>query len=294
MEPQQTNQPHGQPINSDPTQAPFVPQPLGPDSPKSWMNKKVWLIVGGIVALLLLLGVGYWVLGSGAKQSYKEDAAAYEQAIKEVRDGMNTELDENDISIYEAAAPPVFEEYGIKMQEVIANAPKQPKVYGFIPAGGSATKKEVDNLTTAATNYANELRRIYALFVYYSAMAEDFKPIRDLGTITVFSPDKIKAAPGLMATFMEEFKALTPPAELESFKADMVAQGEVMLTKFTELADGFDSRSVAQNDALITVLSDLADAFSETFQKSSSDTTNEAIDNVNTYYDELDKLLQAS
>lgn len=288
MEPQQ---PLGQPVNPNPGDQQFVPQPLGTEPTKPKMGKKLWVIIAGVVGLLLVLGVAYWFMAKDAASGYKEEAAAYKQAIKEVRDGMNTKLDEADISIYSAEAPPVFEEYGKKLQDVIANAPKQPKVYLFIPVGDSATKKEVEALTAAATNYANELRRIFALFSYYTTMANDFKPIRDLGSFTVNNPAEIKAVPGLWATFMEKFKALRPPAGLESFKQDLIVQGDVMQTKFTELADGFDSRTKEQNDQLASELSDLADTFSETFQKSSSETSNDAIDKVNTNYDELDKLL---
>ncbi|MGH7157530.1 MAG: hypothetical protein ACREGD_00415 [Candidatus Saccharimonadales bacterium] len=288
MEPQQ---PLGQPINPNPGDPHFVPQPLGSPPQKPRTAKKLWILLGGAIGILLVLGVAYWAMSKSATEAYGKDVAAYKQQIKDVRDGMNAALDEQDISIREPEAPPVFEEYGIKLQGVIAAAPQPPKVLLVIPAGDDATKNEAKALTTAATNYANELRRIYDLFEFYTTTAEDFKPIKDLGTFTVFNPQEIKAVPGLWATFMEKFKALPPPGGLEPFKADLVAQGEILQTKFTELADGYDSRTTGQNDDLITELSKLADAFNEAFQKNAATTTNEAIDKVNQYYDELDALI---
>lgn len=287
----ESQQPLGQPVNPNPTDPQFVPQPLGSGAPKPKMNKKLWWIVGGVAALLLVLGVGYWQGAKGTEAAYREDVAAYEQRIKEVRDGMNTVLDDQNILIRSPEAPPVFEEYGKKLQEVIASRPKQPKVLLVVPVGGP-TKNEADALTTAAANYAGELCRIYELFIFYDAMADAFKPIHDIGTFTVFNAAEIKSMPGLWTTFLEKFRALTPPAGLESFKDDMTAQAETLLAKFTELANGFDGRTIGQNDDLITGLSDLADTFSKTFQQNSTETSNQAIDNVNRYYDELDSQLK--
>jgi len=287
MEPRQ---PQMQPINPNPSDPQFVPQPVGPEPTKPKMGKKLWILVAGVVGILLILGGLFWFLSKNAKADYSKAVVAYEQQIKEVRDSMNSKLDDNDISIYSVEAPPVFEEYGKKMQDIIASAPKPPKVFIFIPAGSANPK--VAELTAAANNYASELRHIYQQFTYYTTMANDFKPIKDLGTFTVFNPDEIKAVPGLWTTFMEKFKALEPLPGLEAFKADLISQGEVMQTKFTELADGFDGRTIGENDDLITVLSDLADAFNQTFVDSATELQNEAIDKVNTYYDELDKLLQ--
>lgn len=279
-----------QPSNPNPSDPKFVPQPVGSAPTKPNISKKLWLLIAGIAGLLLILGGLFWFLSKNAKDDYSKAVVVYEQQIKEVRDGMNSKLDDSDISIYSVEAPPVFEEFGKKMQDVTAKAPKSPKVFIFFPAGSANPK--VAELTAAASNYANELRLIYQQFTYYNTMANDFKPIKDLGTFTVFNPDEIKAVPGLWATFMEKFKALAAPAELESFKAGLIAKGEIMQTKFTELADGFDSRTIGENDELITVLSDLADTFNQTFVDSATKTQSDAIDKVNTYYDELDKLLQ--
>lgn len=248
------------------------------------------MIIAGVIGLVLLLGGLYWFLAKNAKADYAEAAVVYEQQIKQVRDDMNTKLDSEEISIYSPEAPPVFEEYGKKMHDVIANAPKPPRVLGMIPAGGA--NPEVTALTTAATNYANELRHINESFEYYTAVANAFKPIRNLGMFTVLDAEIITGLPAMWETFLAEFKTLEPPAELEAFKAEMILQAETLQTKFKELADGFSQRSIDQNDALAAALDEPTDTFRDTFAQSSSDTSNEAIDKVNQYYDELDAQLQ--
>jgi len=277
----------GQPINPAPGDSQYVPQPLG-NTPKP--GKKLWLIIAGALGLLLILGGLYWVLAKNAKSDYDKAAVSYKQQIKEVRDGMNTKLDDGNISVYDPEAPPIFEEYGKKMQDIISAAPKSPTVLGFIPAGKA--DPEVTALTSAAVNYASELRHINQLFEFYTGIANDFKPIKDLGRFTVLDTAEIKALPGLWETFLTKLNAVEPPIGLESLKADLILQGEALLTKFKELADGFDQRNVGQNDELVKGLEEPVQAFNKTFVRSSGENTKAAIDKVNQFYDDLDKLLQ--
>ncbi len=279
-------QPLGQPITSKPGDPQYVPQPLGNGkSPKPKPNKKMWLIVGGIVGFLLLFGLAYWFMGQSAAKSYKEDAITYKQQIKQVRDDLNTTLDEQNISARNAKAPPIFEEYGKKLQGVVASAPKNPKVFGFMPVSGVGdTKQQVDSLTQAATNYANQLRAIYTFFTYITTTADQFKPIKDT--------TDVKALDDLWATFLTEFKKLTPSPGMEATHEELVKQAETLLTELKTFVDGFDQRTFAENSAIASELTKSIAGFNETFQKAVQDTTEESLAKVNQYYDELDAQLQ--
>lgn len=282
MEPQQ---PLGQPINPSPSDPQFVPQPLGSEPSKPKMGKKVWLIIAGVVGFVLVLGVAYWFMSQSAVKSYKEDAVTYKQQIKQVRDDLNTVLDEQSISARSPKAPPLFEEYGKKMQDVIGKAPKNPKVFGFIPVSGvGETKQQVNTLTKAATDYANQLRAIYAFFTYITTTADQFKPIKDT--------TDIKAVPQLWESFLTEFKTLTPSSGMEATHDELVRQAESILTELTTFVDGFDQRTTAENSAIAQDLTKTIATFNKTFQDAVQDTTEQSLDKVNQYYDDLDKILQ--
>lgn len=288
----ESQQPLGQPINANPEDTKYVPQPLDSGSKTPGSSKKMWIIIASVVGILLLLGAAYWFMSKNAVEAYKKDAATYKQELTEVRDAMNTELDEQNIGASSPKAPPIFEDYGKQMQETIKSAPKPSKVFGFLPVSGGQTKQDVDKLTAAATNYANQLRYINELYIFYTTVAADFKPIKDLGTFTVRDADKIKALPGLWETFLNKFKALQIPSNLETLRADLIAQGEELYAEFKILADGFDGRTQEQNDQLVKDLKDQTVTFNDIFQQSARDVPADAIDKVNAYYDELDKLLQ--
>lgn len=283
--------PLGQPVNPNPDDAQYVPQPFDAGGPKK-AGKKMWIIIAGIAGVLLVLGGAYWLLSKQAAQDYRQDAAAYKQQIKEVRDNLDATLEEQDISLGDPETPPVLEEYGKQLQAVTAAAPQPPKVLGFLPVSGGVTKQEVDTLTAAANNYANSLRHVYSLVTFYTATADLFKPIKNLGSFTALDPNKIKALPGLWETFIVDFTALPVPPGQEALHAELIRQAEVLLAEFKELADGFDARTLQQNDDIITSLSEPTKEFNQTFQTGGFDSANEAADAAIKYYEELDKLLQ--
>lgn len=282
MEPEQ---PSMQPINPNPSDPQFVPQPTGSGAAKPKMGKKLWLIIAGVVGFLLVLGVAYWFMARSANEGYKKDAAAYKQSIKEVRDTMDNQLEKEGVSAYDRDAPPIFEEYGKKMQDVVTKAPKKPKVFGFIPVSGvGETEQQVNTLTQAATDYANQLRGIYTFFVYITTTADQFKPIKDT--------TDVKALPELWEAFLTEFKTLTPSPDMESTHEELTRQAETILTDLTAFVGGFDQRTTAENSAIAQDLTQTIATFNKTFQEAVQETTEQALDKVNQYYDELDKLLQ--
>lgn len=289
MEP---HQPLEQPINPNPGDAQYVPQPLDSVPKPPGQRKTLWMIVACVVGLLLILGVAYWFMSKSAVDNYKQAAVTYRQDLTEVRDAMNNVLDEQNISARDVEAPPVFEEYGKKLQDVVTGAPTSPKVLGIIPVSGGQTKTEIDALTTAANSYAGQLRHIYELYVFYTATADAFTPIKNLGTFTVLDVNEIKALPGLWETFITEYKALPVPAGQEALRDELVRQAQTLLAEFQTLNSGFDQRTVPENDAIVVSLKEPTQALNQTFQTAAADSVNEAIDQVNTYYDELDKLLQ--
>lgn len=277
----------GQPISSEPAGLPHAPQPLQ-NQP---LNKKLLPIILGAIGILVLCAGMFWWLGQGAKKEYAAAAATYKKEILAVRNAMNTALEEQDIAVRSPQAPAVFDEYGKKMQDVVATAPRAPKVL-FIPVVGvGQTKQQIDALTVAATNYANELRRVKKIVEYYTTVAELFKPIKDLGIVTATQPAAVKALPGLWQTFQTQFKALPPPSGLEDLKTDLTAQAETLHTEFKKLADGFDGRTFAENDTIMGGLNAQAQTFNKTYQQNIQSTSSEAIDKINIAYDKLDKLL---
>lgn len=293
MQPDQNNS-FGQPINPNSSDPQYTPQPMTGQTPAGdgSAKKKLWVIIGGVVAALLLVFGLVWWLGQGAKDTYNKDAAAYKQDIKAARDAMNEALDSQNISGSDAKARPLFEEHGKKIEELVAKAPKAPKVLGFIPAPVSgATKNEVAALSKAASNYASALRADYAIYNYYTTVTSNFKVIKDLGVINVLKPDKIKQFAELWPKYEQNFKDIQPPASLKTLYDDLIAQNAVISQKTKEVSDNLASNPQDTTDQLLGGIRKLTDTMNKTFTDGILEASKSAFTSVNNTYDELDKLL---
>lgn len=280
----------GQPINDKPGDAQYVPQPLDGSSPSPKPSKKLWMIITGVVGFLLIFGVAYWFMSKSAAEDYKTDAAAYKQAILTERDALNAELDDNDISASSAQAKPLFEKHGIELQKIVANAPKAPKAMG-LPVSVDQ-KEEVDQLTKAASDYAHALRNDYAIYNYYVVVTEAFDPIKDLGTITAMTRDKVMSFGTLWPEFLASLKMITPPAELQAMHDDLIAQAAIIDEQTKQLIANFDTNSDMANDAALGELTPLTKTFNTTFVNAINTASEASYEAVNTTYDALDTLLQ--
>lgn len=282
----------GQPINDKPGDAQYVPQPLDGPGPAPKSNKTLWMIVAGAVGLLLVFGVAYWFMSRSAAESYKTDAATYEQAILAERDALNAELNDNDIGASSPEAKPLFEEHGKKLQEIAAKAPETPTVMGLPVSVDQTQKEEVEQLTKATNDYANALLTDAAIYNYYIDVTEAFEPIKNLGTITVMNRDKIMSFGTMWPEFLATFKTITPPAELQAMHTDLIAQGTAIDEKTKPLVANFDANTETANDALLGELTPLTKEFNKTFVEGIKTASEASFEAINSTYDELDKLLQ--
>lgn len=232
-------------------------------------------------------------MSKSAQENYRKAAESYKQSIKTERDAMNTELDTKDIGPSDAEAQPIFEDHSKKMLEIVARAPKQPKVLGFIPVSvDSNTKNEISGLTTAATNYANALHDYYAIYVYYTEVAEAFKPFRDLGSFTALNESAIKEFAAKWPGYQVTFEGIKPPKELESMYQDLLAQNKVIGVKIAEISDNYATNGLGKTDQLMSELGVLTKQLNKTFTEGILGGSDKAFETVNSNYDALDALLK--
>lgn len=289
MDPQ-ANTPLGQPVNADPTGTPVVPQPIQPaDEPKKPPSKRLIITVLCAVAGLLVLAGALWWMAQTAKKEYVVAAAAYKTEVKTARDAMNKDLEEQNIGGSNIEAKPLFEEHGKKIQAVIAKAPEGPKVLGIIPVGSD---KEVTELSKAASNYANALRTDFAIFNYYTEVTRGFKPIKEIGTIRVTTPDKVKAFGEQWPIFAKFLKSVKPPSPLQSMHSDLNEQANEIERKTVSLVKNFDSNSQTTNDKLLGELNPLTTKLNKMFTETVQKEAAKSYQTVNATYDRLDEQLK--
>ncbi len=281
-------QPLGQPINDKPGDPQYVPQPLDGSAPAPKSRKTLWIIIAGVVGLLLLLGVVLWFMSKNAVKNYEADTVTYKQAILAERDALNAELDENDISASSPEAKPIFEEHGKKLQQIVANAPKAP---AFMGVATDDLNGEIALLTGAATEYADALLNDATIYNYYVDVTEAFKPIKDLGTITAMTRDKIMSFGTLWPEFLATLKMISPPAELQTMHDDLVTQATVIDEKTKQVVAGFDTNSEMSNDTALSQLTPLTKTFNTTFVNGINTASKASYEAVNDAYDKLDKAL---
>jgi hypothetical protein len=286
MEPQ-ANPPLGQPISSDSTNPPVVPQPLQNEAGPKQPSKRLIVILGAVGVLVVLASV-FWLLAQNAKKEYTQASVAYRVGVKMTRDAMNKELNSKDIRASSAEAKTVFESYGKKLQTT--QAPQAPKVLGFIPAGGEYPQTAA--LQKATEDYANALRTDFAIFTYYTDVTEDFKPIKDLGTITFLHRDKVMSLAEYWPTFNDSLQKVKPPQKMISMHADLLKQTADIETKIASLAKSFDTNSDTTNDKLLGELTPLTTKFTKTFNDAVLDEAGKTFDAVNDTYDRLDEQLK--
>lgn len=270
----------------------YVPQPVGTGGQKPPLNKRLFMIIGIAVGGVLLLAGAFWLLAKSAKNNYVQAAATYKQEITDVRDGLDKTLEDQGISGNSHQAIPFFEEYGKKLQEVIASEPKPPKVLGIMPVSAGQAKDDTEALTRAASAYANELRRNFELSTYYVTVAEKFKPIKNLGLILAVDEADITALPGLWQTFLADLRAMHVPADLEATHAQLIQKGEALHTGFKTVADTYKTSTIGQIDQALSNLTTPSKEFNDIFNKSASDMSKSSLRAIADAYSALKAILK--
>ncbi len=255
---------------------PYMPASAGVSSRGS---KKLWLIIGGVAAVVIVLvAVLGWSQMGAAKEDYKKAAVAYEQTVK------TAFMYYHDIDDSNAKAAQIT----TKFDDAIATQPKQPTVWGLKVSVPADSVKRVDELANATRELRTSFKNLHDFNDYGVSVLTIMNDAR--GTLS--TPADLKAMQPKVKTATAFLKDLHTPAGMEDFHTAKVNAYQAMGDDIDAALAALDSgNSTAYTTAVQKLATDAKAASITTAEGEINDRYDSYLGKLSETYDKLATLL---